>query len=168
MRAIAFCTPEFEKYVAPWEAQMKAAGYDPVVVRKPSRGSWGFNTNLKPAAILEVWDETPSIYTDIDASVAADIGWPGGVYDVGTVANPNSGHKNRIAASILFFNPGATAFLKRWEKLCSDSPTRLDHGLMTAAISYERHKTRFLDVTVQVAGKWAQNGISEEKPPHLG
>ncbi len=163
MRAITFCTPEFEKYAAPWEAQMRAAGFDPTVVRRPSRGQWGLNTNMKPSAVLEAWDGTPAVYTDIDASVDPSLVWPGGVFDVGIVDNPDTKHKNRIASAILFLNPRAVEFITFWSKLCAQKPGRLDHGLMTISIASLRQRLRFLDVTVQVAGKWAQNGISEEK-----
>jgi hypothetical protein len=163
MNAVSFCTPEYERFVPLWEAACEKHGFAPHVIRRPSRGGYDGNTNLKPGAILEACDTVGEFaYFDIDCI-------PTGPFDfslprcIGTVKSVHPTHKCKIASSLLFVGAKGRPLIERWKILCDADPTRRDHPLLIQAISECGKKMNIRDMTRYCAGKWAFNALNPEK-----
>lgn len=166
---MTFCTPEYESAGRLWEERVRGLGGWPVVVRRPSRGSWAENCGQKPGAILDGMalgraDGAESewwLYLDADAELLERPWAPGGAWDVGWVSNPVPHHKNRITAACLFLRETASAmkFVMEWERRCKVGG--IDHPKLTRTLQATAESVR--QVCADGWARWRVNGLFPER-----
>jgi hypothetical protein len=163
--ALTFATPEYEKYVEPWQMHIRALGGVPVVIPMRSTGDWAKNCGLKPDAILRGISKVRTpwfLYTDVDVQLLSiPKAPPTRRWDVGITPNLVKSHKNRVSAATIFFNQtiGAKKFLAEWQKRCRAQPG-IDHSHLTRTIESQRRSA--VSQVIEHAAAWEPNGLRNE------